>query len=110
MVAAAVSRLALAGWTVEDLVEQANGTVAARGWTVPQRVVAPVAYLALLLRDADPAQPPVTTRRRVERERGELLRAQQAAQRAQRAERASRALSPAELTRRISELKAQLRR
>jgi hypothetical protein len=51
-------RFAAAGWTPRDVQKAADAAMAARGWSLPDRIEQPAAYLATLLRDADPAARP----------------------------------------------------
>lgn len=51
-------RFALAGWTPRDVQLACDQLLTARGWSLPDRIDQPAAYLAALLRDADPAARP----------------------------------------------------
>ena len=51
-------RFARHGWTPRDVHRALDEVLRARGWTVPDRIEHPAAYLACLLRDVDPADRP----------------------------------------------------
>ena len=51
-------RFAREGWTPRDVLRACDEVLKARGWTVPDKIDHPPAYLAALLRDVDPADRP----------------------------------------------------
>jgi hypothetical protein len=56
--ALALRRFAVAGWTARDVDLAVVDALAARGWRRPAVLSQPAAYLALLLRELDPAERP----------------------------------------------------
>jgi DNA-binding transcriptional ArsR family regulator len=56
--ALALRRFAVAGWTARDVDLAVVDALAARGWRRPAVLTQPAAYLALLLRELDPAERP----------------------------------------------------
>jgi hypothetical protein len=53
-----LSRFARAGWGAEDVELAVRDALAARGWRLPAELAHPAAYLATLLRPADPEDRP----------------------------------------------------
>jgi hypothetical protein len=53
-----LSRFARAGWGPRDVERAVADALGARGWRMPGELRAPAAYLALLLREVDPADRP----------------------------------------------------
>lgn len=53
-----LSRFARAGWGPRDVEDAVRDSLAARGWRMPRELTQPAAYLALLLRETDPADRP----------------------------------------------------
>jgi hypothetical protein len=66
-------RFAAAGWSAADVHAALDGLLAARGWSVPEQIVNPPAYLAALLKNlSEDAERPSEQRRRrlaIERQR-----------------------------------------
>jgi hypothetical protein len=60
-------RFALAGWTARDVDDAVRDALGARGWRLPARLQQPAAYLATLLRSADPADRPGAAREHMRR-------------------------------------------
>ncbi len=54
----ALSKHARAGWTPRDVELGLRDVLASRGWRVPRTLKTPAAYLAMLLRELDPADRP----------------------------------------------------
>lgn len=51
-------RFAAHGWTPRDVHRACDDVLRSRGWSIPDRIEHPAAYLAALLRDVDPADRP----------------------------------------------------